>query len=188
MTKLLLAIAFVASLAFISCKSSTAPAPFTRFPLINSNFDSGGTHGWNGWTFRHTFDTIDFEQDAPPGGGTWGFKLHSVDLPTQSNNIIQSFTNLSSGVYEFSLWSHYKYVFPDSIFHPAWFSITKESGGITTTVTDSITNGLDWASTTMLDTLALVPTDSVTLEVSSGLAIVHGNPNTVDNFTFAKLP
>ncbi len=190
MNKLLFAIVCIGSLGLFSCKSTTTSAPTspTRFPLINTNFDSGGTHGWNGWTFRHTFDTTDFEQDAPPGGGTWGFKLHSVDLPTQSNNIIQGFTNLSSGVYEFTLWSHTKYVFPDSIFHPAWMSIIKESGGVTTTVTDSLTDSLDWFPQTMVDTLTLLPTDSVTLEVSSGLAIIHGNPTTVDDFTFAKLP
>ncbi len=193
MTKLIVAIVCI---GFAACKSSTSSSPSSgdTYLMQNANWDSGGTHGYNGWSFTHTFnsvgfDTADFEQDAPPGGGTWGFKIHSIDLTTQANYITRKYTNLSSGVYEFSLWSHYKYVFPDSIFHPAWISITKESGGVATTVIDSITNGLYWAQTTMYDTLtSLLPTDAITLEVSSGIAIVHGNPNTVDDFTFAKLP
>jgi len=192
MTKLLLAISCIATIALASCKSnSTSLNPNTSdtsFILRNANFDSAGTHGFNGWTFQHSLDTVDFEQDAPPGSGTWGFKLHSVDFPYQSDNITQSFTNLTSGVYEFTLWSHTKYVFPDSIFHPAWISITKISGGVATTVRDSVPNSLTWFPTTLLDTLTLLDSDIVTLEVSSGLAIIHGNPNTVDNFTFAKLP
>jgi hypothetical protein len=193
MTKLLLALTVIPCIALYSCKSSSTqtnlpPASDTTFVLKNTNFDSGGTHGWNGWTFHHSFDTIDFEQDAPPGGGTWGFKIHSVDFPTQSNNITQSFTNLSSGVYEFTLWSHSKYVYPDSIIHPAWISIAKISGGIGDTLIDSLHFDLNWHPETFLDTLTLLPTDTVTLEVSCGLAIVHGDPTTVDDFTFAKLP
>jgi hypothetical protein len=190
----LLTLVCIACLAFAACKSSTSttsnPPPMsdTTFLLKNATWDSGGTHGWNGWTFRHTFDTIDFEMDAPPGGGTWGFKIHSVDLPTQSNNITQSFTNLTSGVYEFTLWSHTKYVFPDSVFNPAWVSFTKVSGGVATKLTDSLTDNLNWFPQTMFDTLTLLPTDTITIEISSGLAITHGDPTTVDDFTFAKLP
>ncbi len=192
MTKLLLVISCIGCFALTSCKSSTAPTTTngsdTTFILKNANFDSAGTHGFNGWSFFHSLDTIDFEQDAPPGGGTWGFKIHSVDFPWQSDYITQRFTNLTSGVYEFTAWSHTKYVLPDSIFHPSWISITKTSGGVATTVTDSIRDNLYWHPETLLDTLTLLPTDTITLEISSGLAIVHGNPNTVDNFTFAKLP
>ena len=188
MTKLLFGFACLITVALVSCKTTTAPTTTTRFPLINANWDSAGTHGWNGWTFQHSLDTIDFELDAPPGGGTWGFKLHSVDFPYQSDNITQSFTNLSSGVYEFTLWSHTKYILPDSVFHPAWMSITKKSGGVATTVRDSLVSSLTWVSQSMFDTLTLLPTDTVTLEVSSGLAITHGNPSTVDDFTFIKLP
>ena len=117
--------------------SNTGPTSDTTFLLKNATFDSAGTHGFNGWAFQHSLDTTDFEQDAPPGAGTQGFKIHSVDFAYQSDNITQSFTNLASGVYEFTLWSHTKYVFPDSIFHPAWISITKKSGGVATMVTDS---------------------------------------------------
>ncbi len=176
----------------VSCKStSTAvnpPSSDTTFILKNATFDSAGTHGFNGWIFHHSLDTIDFEQDAPPGAGIWGFKIHSVDFPWQSDNITQKFTSLTSGVYMFTMWSHMKYVLPDSVFHPSWMSITKISGGDSTTVIDSIPSSLYWHSTTMFDTLTLLPTDTVMLEISSGLAIIHGNPNTVDNFTFAKMP
>jgi hypothetical protein len=194
MTKLLLSIVCIASIGFAACKSSTSttsnppPTSDTTFLLKNATFDSSGTHGFNGWVFQHSLDTVDFEQDAPPGAGTWGFKIHSVDFPYQTDNITRSFTNLTSGVYEFTLWSHTKYVFADSIFHPAWMSITKKSGGVLMMVTDSVPDSLTWFPYTMFDTLTLLPTDTVTLEVSCGLAIIHGNPNTVDDFTFAKLP
>ncbi len=202
MLKLFLGCSFLAAFALASCKSNTSTQPNsadtlqpksdTTFFLKNLTWDSTGTHGWNGWTFHRPtsgmLDTIDYEQDAPPGGGTWGFKMHSVDYPTQSVNITRSFTNLSSGVYEFSLWSHTKYVYADSVFHPAWMSVTKVSGGISSTVTDSLAGSLTWVPQSMFDTLSLVPTDTVTLEVSSGLAITHGDPTTVDLFTFAKLP
>ncbi|HEY3875282.1 MAG TPA: hypothetical protein VGM92_07375 [Candidatus Kapabacteria bacterium] len=182
------------SAAVLSCKSTSTGTNLpgssdTTFLLKNASFDSAGTHGFNGWSFHHSLDTTDFEQDAPPGAGIWGFKIHSVDFPFQSDNITQSFTNLSSGVYAFTLWSHTKYVFPDSIFHPSWVSITKTTAsGSSTTLIDSIPCSLTWFPSTMLDTLTLLPTDTVTLEISSGLAIVHGNPNTVDDFTFARLP
>jgi hypothetical protein len=193
MTKFQLILSFIACVVFASCKSTSTqvnvpPTSDTTFLLKNLTFDSAGTHGLNGWIFQHSLDTTDFEQDAPPGAGTWGFKLHSVDFSNQSDNITRSFTNLTSGVYEFTLWSHTKYVFPDSIFHPAWISITKKSGGVSTTVIDSVQDSLTWFPYSMLDSLTLLPTDTVTLEVSCGLAIVHGNPNTVDDFTFAKLP
>ena len=191
------ALLFLIALAISACKSNgTSVNPpgtsDTTFLLKNATFDSAGTHGLNGWTFHHpssgTLDTTDFEQDAPPGAGTWGFKIHSVDFLWQAVNITRNYTNLSSGVYAFTMWSHMKYVYPDSIFHPSWMSITKISNGDSTRVIDSIPSSLYWHSTTMFDTLTLLPTDTVMLEISSGLAIIHGNPNTVDDFTFAKYP
>ncbi|HET6401522.1 MAG TPA: hypothetical protein VFH95_09005 [Candidatus Kapabacteria bacterium] len=195
----LLAIGAFACYALASCTGTTNPSPNnpdttktssdTVYLLHNANFDStGGGHSFNGWTFNKVFDTVDFEQDAPSGGGTWGFKLHSVDFGPVSNNITRDFTGLDSGVYAFTVWSHSKYVYPNTVCLPGWMGITRERGGVKDTVMQYLTNSQFWQPETMLDTLALLPADTVTLEVSAGIAVTHGNPVTVDEFTFAKYP
>ena len=194
MAKSLLIISFLTIAVLSSCKSISTTVDAipsdTVFFLNNGNFDStGGGHSFNGWTFNPVFDTVDFEQDAPPGDGTWGFKLHSVDVPLQtSNNITRNFTGLDSGVYAFTVWSHSKYVYPNSVCLPGWMGITRVRGSIKDTVMQYLANSLNWQPETMLDTLALLPGDTITLEISAGIAITHGNPVTVDEFTFAKYP
>jgi hypothetical protein len=66
--------------------------------------------------------------------------------------------------------------------------ITRVRGNEKDTIMQYLTNSLSWQPETMLDTLALLPTDVVTLEVSAGIAVTHGNPVIVDEFTFAKYP
>lgn len=200
MTKSLVIISFLLVAVLSSCKTdstsansnpsdTTSKTNDTVFYIKNGNFDStGGGHGFNGWTFNKIFDTVDFEQDAPPGAGTWGFRLHSVDNPPTSNNITRNFTGLDSGVYAFTVWSHSKYVYPNSVCLPGWMGITRVRGNEKDTIMQYLTNSLSWQPETMLDTLALLPSDVVTLEVSAGIAVTHGNPVIVDEFTFAKYP
>ena len=196
---LLVVIGEFACYALASCKSTTSPSQNnpdttktssdTTYLLRNANFDStGGGHSFNGWTFNKVFDTVDFEQDAPLGDGTWGFKLHSVDLLPPSNNITRNFTGLDSGVYALTVWSHSKYVYPNSVCLPGWMGIMHVRGSVRDTAMRYLANSLSWQPETMLDTLALLPTDTVTLEISAGVAVTHGNPVTVDEFTFAKYP
>ena len=182
-----------------SCnKTNTPVTPATNsdttYYLNHSLFEQGGKPSLNGWTFipAQADDTIDFELDTPPGKGMWSFKLHTSDLLGALNTVSQSFTNLKSGVYNLTVWLKYKYILAPGSFPPGSISIIKTNGGTVSVTSQYGTDSTTWHPQTLLDTLSLLPGDTVTVALSAGARSVtstlHGNPMWVDDISFFRLP
>lgn len=181
------------------CKSSTSPTTNnggttdTTVLLNHVLFQVNGVPSLNGWTYHASVaeDTIDFDPSAPPGDGLWSLKLHTADYPPATNYVTRSFTNLSSGVYSLTALLHLKYVLPPAQFPEGWMAIIKKSGSDTSTKLQLTQDSDQWHSETLLDTLTLLPTDTVTLQLSAGCRAttgsLHGNPVWFDDITFKKL-
>ena len=193
-----LLIIFIIGILLSSCSKTGNPATTTlsdtTYLLNHSRFEQGGNPSLNGWTFNpaQPDDTLDFEMDVPPGAGTWSFKLHTADLLDVHNSVSQSFTNLTSGVYSLTVWLKYKYILAPGTFPPGWISIIQTSGAVSATKMQFGTDNTNWQPQTLLDTLVLLPTDTVTVLLSAGSRSVssglHGNPMWVDDISFGKLP
>ncbi len=189
---------FFCGIIVSSCSKTSNPVTTTptdsTYLLNHSRFEQGGSPSLNGWKFNpaQPDDTIDFEMDVPPGAGTWSFKLHTADLLDVHNTVTQSFTNLTSGVYSLTTWLKYKYILSSGTFPPGWISIIKSSGGVVSTKLQFGEDSTNWHPQTLLDTLTLLPTDTLTVLLSAGSRSAssgqHGNPMWVDDITFRKLP
>ncbi|MDP4198868.1 MAG: hypothetical protein Q8922_15315 [Bacteroidota bacterium] len=183
------------------CKSSTSPSgttgnskPDTTVILNHVLFAINGMPSLNGWTYHASVpeDTVDFDLSAPPGDGTWSLKLHTADFPPATNYVTRSFTNLSSGVYSLTTLLHMKYILQEGTFPPGWMAIIKTNGGVSSTKTQLTLDTDQWHSERLLDTLSLLPSDTVTLQLSAGCRAttgsLHGNPVWFDDITFKRLP
>ena len=196
--------AFVFSL-FVLCSCSKSTEPTTNsdstYLIKHSTFEKNGQPFLNGWTF-HEAEEGDtalftnpgrfFVMEAPPGAGTYSFRLHTSDFLNQYNQLTQSFTNLKSGIYSLSVWLKYKYVLDLATFPPSWIAVMKSNGGTPVIVRQNAVDSLTWQQQTLLDTLTLLPTDTVTVVLSSGAKNggpnAHGNPLSVDDISFRRLP
>lgn len=185
-------------LLLAACKSTTTSvntpndnSSDTNSILSHALFEQNGSPSLNGWVFHPagTDDTLDFEQDAPPGDGRWSYKLHTSDFPPATNTLTRNFIGLSSGVYSLTAWEHLKYILPDSIFPEGWISISKISGGDTVTKKLPTIDSTSWTSITLVDSLTLAPIDTVILLLSAGARTSnqHGNPVWFDDITFQKM-
>jgi hypothetical protein len=180
---------------FSACSKSVSPVTpttsnDTTFLLHHALFEQNGKPSLGGWAFHPAAkdDTLDFEMDVPPGDGTWSYKLHTSDTPPITSTLTQNFTNLTSGVYSLTAWLKYKYLLAPGTFSPGWISIIKTSGGVSTS---KIKLGIDstvWHPETLLDTLSLIVTDTVSIQLSAGAGGSHGDPLWFDDVTFEKLP
>jgi len=188
---------FVCITLFASCKSSpttnnTSNTSDTTVILDHALFEQNGTPSLNGWTFHPagTDDTLDFEQSAPPGMGTWSYKLHTSDFPPVTNALVRNYTGLVSGIYSFTAWHRMKYILAAGTFPEGYISVTKLSGGISTVTTQITTDDTAWHTVSLLDTFALQPSDTVQLLLSAGARTTgqHGNPLWFDDITFERLP
>jgi hypothetical protein len=189
-----------------SCSKSTEPGTTTidsTYLIKHSLFTKDGKPSLNGWTLipaeldedtaLFTNPTRFFETDVPPGLSGWSFKLHTADILTEHNQLTQSFTNLKSGVYSLTAWLKYKYVLAPGTFPPGWISIIKSNGGVPQIAMQYASDSTAaWHEQTLLDTLTLLPTDTVTVLLSAGAKDggpnAHGNPVNVDDISFRKLP
>jgi len=194
----ILLIFFCLTAMLSSCSKSSnpvVPTPLapdsTRFPT-HALFEQNGLPSLNGWVFHPQIpgDTANFDRDSPPNSGTWSIKLHKADTPHGTNNVTEEFTNLTGGIYELTSWLKTKYEgFAGTTATQGWISITKRSGGIS--YINTAFSGMDtvWHSVSLLDTLSLLPSDSVILELSAAATdtATHGNPMWFDNVTFQKI-
>ncbi len=189
-----------------SCSKSTEPSsnitPADSTYLIqHSMFEKNGQPFVGNWTFHNAEDGDTalftnpgryFDTDVPSGGGTYSFRLHTSDFLNQFNQLTQSFTNLKSGIYNLSVWLKYKYVLDPATFPPSWIAIIKSNGGTSVIAKQNAVDSLTWQQETILDTLTLLPTDTVTVVLSGGAKnggpSAHGNPLSVDNISFRRLP
>src|SRR5439155_4054409 len=116
--------------------------------------------------------------DVPPTGGTWSLKLHKADTPHESNNVTKSFTNLSSGIYELTSWMKIKYLLPPGTSPEGYISIIKKRGGIGYAKTTTSGDSTDWHPVSLVDTVTLVPADSLIIMLAAGASdtSAHGNP------------
>jgi hypothetical protein len=190
-----------------SCSKSTDPVTTSTttdstYLIKHSMFQKDGQPSINGWTLvpaelaedtaLFTNPTRFFETDVPPGLTGWSFKLHTADVLTEHNQLTQSFTNLKSGVYSLTTWLRYKYILMPGTFPEGWISIIKSSGGVTEVKKLYPPDSTRWIEQTLLDTLSLLPTDTVTVLLSGGAKDggpnAHGNPVNVDDISFRKLP
>ena len=179
-----------------SCSKSSNPvttinATDSTVILSHSLFEQNGQQSLNGWTFNPagTDDTLDFEQDAPPGDGTWSYKLHTSDFPPVTNTLTRNYTGLTTGVYSLTAWIHLKYDLAEGTFPEGWISIVKISGGDSTIKSQLTTDSTVWHPISLLDTLSLKSTDTVLLLLSAGARITnqHGNPVWYDDITFKRI-
>lgn len=171
----------------------------TSFPT-NENFDVNGLPSLDGWVFHPSIigDTITFYSASegpyiPPGDtAVWSISLRKSDVPPVTNNVTKSFIHCSSGVYSLTVWLRMKKVLDSAQgYNPVgWIGVVKQSGGLLDTTSVSAGDSTGWNPVTVLDTLSLLPTDTVTLMIASGMcdSSCHGNPYWYDNITFKKLP
>ncbi len=184
-------------------KSSSPTAPTstpqtvfdtTQFPT-NEYFAVNGLPSLDGWVFHPSIpgDTITFDNVVPPGSPVdWSITLRKSDVPPITNNVTKSFIHCTSGIYSFTVWLRIKKVLDSAMgYNPiGWIGILKQSGGSIDTTSISSGDSTGWNPVTVLDTLSLLPTDTVTLMIASGMcdSSCHGNPYWYDNITFKKLP
>jgi hypothetical protein len=210
MNKLLpILLCFCAAL-FSGCSKSTSPPNATPTPITvfdtasfpnNENFeDANGLPSLDGWVFHPSIpgDTITFNNISegnyvPPGDTAhWSITLRKSDVPPITNNVTKSFIHCSSGVYSFTVWLRMKKVLDSAQgYNPVgWVGVVKNSSGLLDTTSVSSGDSTDWNPVTVLDTLTLLPTDTVTLMIASGMcdSSCHGNPYWYDNITFKKIP
>lgn len=177
-----------------ACSSSNSPvtnstsiADSLRFPS-NTMFEQGGKASLNGWSFHasEADDTAIFEQDAPPGS-TWCLELHKADTPHPTNRVTQSFTNLTNGIYELTAWTKMKY--NNRSASQGWIGIVRQRAGVPSLDTMRCGDSVQWHSIILFDTLSLVASDSVTIELSAAVAdtTVQGNAVRFDDVTFRKV-
>jgi hypothetical protein len=181
--------------SFSSCSSNSSDSVSTPIVMDSSAFpkhlffEKNGSASLNGWTF-HPSTTNDiplFEMETPPTGGTWSLKLHKTDSPHPPNTVTETFTNLSSGIYELSVWAKMKYLIPGT--NPVGsISIIKNSAGVSSSATLSTGDSIEWHLITLTDILSLARTDSVTIMLASGVSdsAAHGNALWFDDVTFRK--
>ncbi len=166
------------------------PSDSTAFPN-HLMFEKDGHGSLNGWAFHPAIigDTANFEVDTPPTGGTWSLKLHKADTPHGSNNVTRTFTNISSGIYELSSWMKIKYLLPAGTSPEGSISIIKSSNGVSYTKTTTSGDSIVWHQVNLLDTLVLLPSDSLTIMLAAGASdtAAHGNPMWFDDVTFRKV-
>lgn len=187
---------------FTSCSSSNNAITPTQtagvfdtsaFPS-NEYFQANGQPSLDGWTFHPSIpgDTITFNIYGPPANPTaWSITLRKSDVPPVTNNVTKSFIHCTSGVYSFTAWLTMKKILSDTTFNPVGsIAIIRQSNGIRDTVSMGSEDSIIWHPVTLLDTLALLPTDTVTLMLASGAcdSSCHGNPLWFDDITFKKLP
>lgn len=192
MIKVFLAVSISAFL-FSSCSKSSNPASpvvsdSTAFPN-HFFFEKDGNPYLGGWTF-HRSDPDElpiYEMEVPPTGGTWSLKLHKSDLPNPINSVTETFTNLTSGIYELSAWTKMKYKLA-GINPLGQISIIKSSAGVVSTASASSGDSTGWHEVMLRDTLSLLRTDSVTIMLAGGIgdSAVHGNALWFNDITFRK--
>ncbi len=194
------------ALLLCACSKSTSPTNTTAIPVPvfdstsfpnSENFEANGLPSLNGWVFHPSIpgDTITYYYGAnfvPPGDpALWSISLRKSDVPPVTNNVTKSFIHCSSGIYSFTVWQRMKKTLDSAQgYNPVgWVGILKQNGVIDTA---SLSSGdsTDWHPVTVLDTLSLLPSDTVTLILASGMcdSNCHGNPYWYDNITFKKLP
>lgn len=165
----------------------------TAFPT-SEFFQVNGFPSLDGWTFHPSIpgDTITFNAFGPPANPTaWSITLRKSDVPPVTNNVTKSFIHCTSGVYSLTSWLTMKKTLSDTTYNPVGsIAIIRQSNGIRDTVSMSSSDSIIWHPVTLLDTLTLLPTDTVTLMLASGAcdSSCHGNPLWFDNITFKKLP
>ncbi len=152
-------------------------------------FEKGGNPYLGGWAF-HPSDPAElpiYEMVAPPTGGTWSLKLHKADLPSPINSVTETFSGLTSGIYELSAWTKMKYLLA-GINPLGQVSIIKNRSGVLSTVTVSSGDSTGWHMVTLDDTLWLLRTDSVTIMLAGGVgdSSTHGNALWFNDITFGK--
>ena len=189
-----------------SCSKSTEPGTTTTatdstYLIKHSTFEKNGQPFVGSWTFHNAEDGDTalftnpgryFDTDVPSGGGKYSFRLHTSDFLNQYNQLTQSFTNLKSGIYNLSVWLKYKYVLDPTTFPPSWIAIIKSNGGVPLITRQNAVDSSTWQQQTILDTLTLLPTDTLTVVLSGGAKnggpSSHGNPLSVDDISFRRLP
>jgi hypothetical protein len=208
MIKLTLISLCLCTVLLAACSKSTSPPNTTSVPTTifdstsfpnNENFDVKGLPSLDGWVFHPSIpgDTITFYGASsgnyvPPGDtASWSISLRKSDVPPITNNVTKSFIHCSSGVYSLTVWLRMKKTLDSAQgYNPVgWTGIIKQSGGQTFTQSVSSGDSTDWHAVTLLDTLSLLPTDTVTLIIASGAcdSSCHGNPYWYDDITFKKL-
>ena len=185
-----------------SCSSSSNPTgPSQTVMLFDSTafptseyFQANGLPSLDGWTFHPSIpgDTITFNQYGPPANpAAWSITLRKSDVPPVTNNVTKSFVHCTSGVYSFMVWLTMKKTLADTTYNPVGsIAIIWQSNGFRDTASMTSEDSTHWHPVTLLDTLTLLPTDTVTLLLASGAcdSSCHGNPLWFDNITFKKLP
>ncbi|MFI5201295.1 MAG: hypothetical protein ACHQNE_02795 [Candidatus Kapaibacterium sp.] len=195
---------FLCTQAFVltSCSSSSTPTtPVQSVVLFDSTafptsefFQANGSPSLDGWTFHPSIpgDTITFDKfGAPANPSAWSITLRKSDVPPVTNNVTKSFIHCTSGVYSFTAWLTMKKKLPDTTFNPVGsIAVIRQSNGIRDTASMSSGDSIVWHPVMLLDTLTLLPTDTVTLMLASGAcdSSCHGNPLWFDDITFKKLP
>ncbi len=189
-------------LALTSCSSSNSASnppmitvfDTTAFPT-NEYFQVNSQPSLDGWVFHPSIpgDTITFNVFGPPANpNAWSITLRKSDVPPVTNNVTKSFIHCTSGIYSFSVWLRIKKILADNQgYNPVGtVDIIKQSNGRRDTASISAGDSTGWHPVTLLDTLLLLPSDTVTLMLASGAcdSSCHGNPYWYDDITFKKLP
>ncbi|HEY3875283.1 MAG TPA: hypothetical protein VGM92_07380 [Candidatus Kapabacteria bacterium] len=190
-------------LSLVSCSKSSNPLAAndhitlfdtTAFPT-DEYFQVNGQPSLDGWFFYPSIpgDTITFNASGPPQStNAWSITLRKSDVPPVTNNVTKSFIHCTSGVYSLTVWLRIKKIL-DSVqgYNPVGtIDIIKQSASGSDTASISAGDNTQWNAVTLLDTLTLLPSDTVTRMLASGAcdSTCHGNPYWYDDITFKKLP
>jgi len=150
-----------------SCKNdSTGPTTDAGNLISNPSFEVNGKPSYAGWHFADAADTA-VSDDVPVLGGSWSLLMHPDWLPIP---YARSYITGQSGrrVYMVSAW-----VKTANLPEPARIAcgILQPDRTLRNEVHVNIT-GTDWSQYSLQDTLDLVATDTLVVELSPGAAQV----------------
>ncbi len=158
-------IAIVAVSAVLSCKNdSTGPSNDPGNLISNHSFEVNDSPSYTGWHFSDNADTS-ASDDVPVLGGSWSLRLRPEWSPAP---YARAYITGESGrrVYGLSVW-----VKTTSLPEPAWIAcgILEPDRSLRDQVKITIT-GTDWTQYSLQDTLDMVSTDTLVVELSPGAA------------------
>jgi hypothetical protein len=147
----------------MSCKNdSTGPSTDPGNLLSNPSFESGDHPSYTGWHFNYSSDTI-VSDDIPPLGGSWSLKMIPDWNPEPW---ARAYLTGQTGRRVFLLTAWVKTTNLSTPAHIA-FGILQPDRTLRDEASANV-SGTDWSQYSVQDTLDLVASDTVVVELSPG--------------------
>ena len=132
--------------------------------VVNGSFETDGQPSLSGWRFTCAGAA---SEDAPSGGGTWSLKLAPGNVQGCSPGLaFQAVPAVRSGeVWRLTVWA--KRSAATATIASIYWKISSADGTATSLSADT-TSARSWTQLTVVDTLSLVPGDSVMIVLDAG--------------------